>query len=145
MSKSIYRNTRYSKHKGFTLIELVIVIVVLGILAATAIPKFINLNTDAKVATLETVRGSMQSSLLLVYGSALIKGQSTGGGIINTEVPLYNGYPAVDGTDTVIELNEQVKAWLDIDSVDAATVKADNNHPNSTCHYHQNRSLLAKT
>ncbi|WP_293132757.1 hypothetical protein [Moritella sp.] len=40
---------------------------------------------------------------------------------------VLNGYPAVDGTDSVIELNDQVKAWLDIDSVDAATAKADKN------------------
>lgn len=116
--------------KGFTLIELVIVIVVLGVLAVTAIPKFMNLSTDAKVSTLESVQGAMQSALKLVHSRAVIKGQHIGVGTINingVEVPLYNGYPSVNGRDSVIELNEQVKAWLDIDSVDAATAKANKN------------------
>ena len=40
--------SHHTKNSGFTLIELVIVIIVLGILAATAVPKFINLRADAK-------------------------------------------------------------------------------------------------
>lgn len=127
MFNKIEMNSNYSKNRGFTLIELVIAIIILGTLSATAIPKFINLKTDSKVATLETVQGAMESALQLVYSRAVIKGQSSGDGSIdiNGVVPLYNAYPAVDGTDSVIELNEQVKAWLDIDSVDAATAKAD--------------------
>jgi prepilin-type N-terminal cleavage/methylation domain-containing protein len=44
--------------KGFTLIEMVIVIVVMGILAAVAVPKFVSFSTDARVATMETLEGS---------------------------------------------------------------------------------------
>jgi len=130
MFNKIEMNSNYSKNRGFTLIELVIVIIILGTLSATAIPKFINLKTDSKIATLETVQGAMESALQLVYSRAVIKSQSSGDGSIDingVNLPLYNGYPAVDGTDSVIELNEQVKAWLDIDSVDAATAKADKN------------------
>ncbi|QUM78669.1 prepilin-type N-terminal cleavage/methylation domain-containing protein [Moritella sp. 24] len=121
---------KHSKNKGFTLIELVIIIIILGTLAATAIPKFINLKNDAKTENLESIQGSMKSALQLVYSRALIQGQNTGDGRIDingVEVPLYNAYPSVDGSDSVAELNEQVKAWLDIDSVDAATAAADKN------------------
>jgi MSHA pilin protein MshA len=62
------------KRNGFTLIELVVVIVILGILAATAAPKFINLEADAHTATLQAVKASMEGASALVYGKAIVKG-----------------------------------------------------------------------
>lgn len=62
------------KNQGFTLIELVVVIVILGILAATAAPKFINFSADAYTATLQGVKASMQSASKMVYGKSLVAG-----------------------------------------------------------------------
>ncbi len=45
--------------KGFTLIELVVVIVILGILAVTAAPRFLNIQGDARAAVIEGVRGAV--------------------------------------------------------------------------------------
>lgn len=63
-------------NKGFTLIELVIVIIVLGILSATAVPKFINLNTDAKISTLKGIQGAIESTNAIVMSKAEIDGLS---------------------------------------------------------------------
>ncbi|MBR9729060.1 type II secretion system protein [Shewanella intestini] len=62
------------KQQGFTLIELVVVIIILGILAVTAAPKFINLQGDAYKSTLEGLKASLQGANTLVYSKAAIQG-----------------------------------------------------------------------
>ena len=65
-----------NRQTGFTLIELITVIVILGILAATAAPRFINLSGDARAANLGAVASSMQSATGMAYGSWLASGSS---------------------------------------------------------------------
>lgn len=60
------------KQKGFTLIELVVVIVILGILAATALPKFVDLSGDAKLAKVNGVAGAISSSGAIQYAGYLV-------------------------------------------------------------------------
>ncbi len=63
------------KQQGFTLIELVVVIIILGILAVTAAPKFINLQGDARVSTLQGAKAAIQSANSLVYSKAALAGE----------------------------------------------------------------------
>jgi len=86
--------------KGFTLIELVVVIVILGILAATAAPKFIDLTGDAKQSVIEGVQGSVNSAMNMAHAKALVSNEtaSTGEVVINGQYyALIYGYPAAAG------------------------------------------------
>ncbi|MGF1870619.1 type II secretion system protein [Photobacterium indicum] len=59
---------------GFTLIELVVVIVILGILAVTAAPRFLNLQNDARESTLQGLKGAIDGAAGITYGKAAING-----------------------------------------------------------------------
>lgn len=85
-----------NRKNGFTLIELILVIVILGIIAATAIPKFSNLTRDARIAKLEGMRGAMRSGTTMIYSKAVIQGKISGDDTITLDgasVSLNSGYP----------------------------------------------------
>ncbi len=65
---------RFRMIKGFTLIDLMAVVVIIGVIAAVAIPRFVNLSDAAKVAALEGVAGSMKSAINLVKAKAIASG-----------------------------------------------------------------------
>jgi len=114
------------KNEGFTLIELAIVITILGILAAMVAPKSLELSNDAKAANLQAIGGAMKNGIELINAKARIDGQEYNSGKIQINginIPLYNGFPAVNGKDHFVEINRQIKAWLDIDTVDRNTAR----------------------
>ncbi|MFT5635940.1 MAG: MSHA pilin protein MshA [Cognaticolwellia sp.] len=114
-------NNSFSKQKGFTLIELVVVIVILGILAATAVPKFIDLTGDARKSAMQGVQGSISGAVNLAHAKALVSSQIGATGSIQVgsfHYALVNGYPAAvavgDGSTSVLGLG--VGSLIELDT-----------------------------
>ncbi len=107
-------NKSFSKTGGFTLIELIVVIVILGIMAAIAGPKFINLQSDARISVIRGVEGSLRSAATLVYSRALIDGtEADATGTVTTSdgtVDTVFGYPAATATgiDAALDLSSDI-------------------------------------
>jgi MSHA pilin protein MshA len=73
----VKRIKNMNKQSGFTLVELVVVIVVLGLLAATALPKFINVTNNARVASLQGIAGGLRSAASLAQSQYVLNGVNT--------------------------------------------------------------------
>ncbi len=108
------------QQKGFTLIELIIVIVILGILAVTAAPRFIDIQSDARKETLQGVKAAFQGAAQLVYAKAAIKGvqKSDDSDVLvnGATVDTVYGYPDADSLTSAAEIQKFVDIELGSDS-----------------------------
>ncbi|MFM2641288.1 prepilin-type N-terminal cleavage/methylation domain-containing protein [Vibrio chagasii] len=96
--------------RGFTIIELVVVIVILGIVSVTAASKFLNLQTDARISTLNGLKGGMESASAMLYGKTsalgLDKEASASIRVEGDNISVVYGYPAAINSDSWSRLIE---------------------------------------
>ncbi|OPK09808.1 prepilin-type N-terminal cleavage/methylation domain-containing protein [Pseudomonas sp. VI4.1] len=111
-----------NQQSGFTLIELIIVIVILGILAAFALPRFADLSGDARRATIDGVAGSMRSASAIAHSAQLAAGAGPDDAVTleGEVIPMVNGYPSLDGIMTAAQISGES---LDISKAGTVTIE----------------------
>lgn len=85
--------------RGFTLIELVIVMAIVGLLAIVVLPRFVNLTGDARAAQLNAALGSMRAAAVIIHGAILARNLGNGAVSVAAEganVTAINGYPTAN-------------------------------------------------
>ncbi|MFQ0977321.1 type II secretion system protein [Vibrio campbellii] len=105
--------------KGFTLIELVVVIVILGILAAVAAPKFLNLQHDARASSIQGMAASVHNAAEIAYGKAAVEGEENSPSYhVVGAGNVHFGYPAVENNgledflDADLGYKDGTKDWV---------------------------------
>lgn len=141
------------KQAGFTLIELIIVIVVLGILAVFAIPKYVNFAKEGRIAVVNGMKGSVLSAVAMVHGIAQAKSACDDASVeINgagSGVDIVDCYPAAtdDGIKAALSDTAGFTGTASIDQAlgNIYTFKKDDNDSCSVTYVESTREVNLDT
>jgi MSHA pilin protein MshA len=92
-----------SGQRGFKAIELVVVVVIVGILAAFAVPRFLGLEDQERVASLNGMAGNIRSAADMAHGVWMANGNVSPVKIDGNSITIVNGYPNAAGIQTLIQ------------------------------------------
>ncbi|WP_315972473.1 type II secretion system protein [Photobacterium sanguinicancri] len=132
------------RNKGFTLIELVVVIVILGILAVTAAPRFLNVQRDARIAALNGFKGAFYAADGIVMSKAMTAGIENS--MYDTEIPntgiyVRQGVMSLNAKNIAAAMNTDGFTVVDNGSADMPSIfvvldenKVNNGYPSNRCY-----------
>jgi prepilin-type N-terminal cleavage/methylation domain-containing protein len=110
-----YVSTKNRRQKGFTLVELIIIIVILGILSAVAIPRYIDMRAEASDSTARAILGGLRDAATLVYTNRIVNAATTpidmAAVLDQAQVAGYDTYSVLSDTLT-LQISGQQYAYL---------------------------------